>query len=460
VSTTQAQIVERAKVATSLVFVLAGGAFATWASRIPDVRIALDLTPGQLGLLLLCGSAGSLVGLPLAGWVASRIGTRNTVRLGATLTTSGLVGTGVAAGVLHDFWLTAAFLFVALAGIGQWDVAMNIEGAAVEHRLERNIMPRFHAAFSAGTVGMALIGAGLVAAHVPIAVHFAIAAVLLLGAAIVATRAFLPPEMDEALAGAGAAADEASAPVPTTAAAGTSATTATASAASDGHAPANSVATPVISARAAWLEPRTLLIGLVMLVAAFTEGTANDWISVAFVDGYDLPTWAGVLGFATFLSFMTIGRLIGASMLDRWGRVPVLRAMLIAAGFGSLMVVFGNPVLAYIGAAIWGFGVSLGFPVGISAASDDPRNAAVRVSVVSTIAYGAFLIGPPALGFLGDHWGILRALAVVSAMLILALLALPAVRKPEPQVARMTDAAEAATATLDSADNDRLRERT
>ena len=57
--------------------------------------------------------------------------------------------------------------------------------------------------------------------------------------------------------------------------------------------------------------------------------------------------------------------------------------------------------------------------------------AAVRVSVVSTIAYGAFLIGPPALGFLGDHWGVLRSLSVVSAMIILALLALPAMRQPE-----------------------------
>ncbi|MDO5711843.1 MAG: MFS transporter, partial [Micrococcales bacterium] len=167
------------------------------------------------------------------------------------------------------------------------------------------------------------------------------------------------------------------------------------------------------------------------LVAAFTEGAANDWISVAFVDGYDLPTWAGVLGFATFLSFMTLGRLVGASMLDRWGRTPVLRAMFIASGIGSLGVVFGTPALAYLGAAVWGFGVSLGFPVGMSAAADEPRHAAVRVSVVSTIAYGAFLIGPPGLGFLGDHWGVLRSLSVVSAMLLIALLALPAMRQPE-----------------------------
>lgn len=392
-SPTDVGIVERAKVATALIFVFAGGAFATWASRIPDVRAALDLTPGQLGILLLFGSSGSLVGLPLAGWVASRIGTRNTVLVGAALALVGLVGAGVGAGALHSFWVTAVFLFVALAGIGQWDVAMNLEGAAVEHQLGRNVMPRFHAAFSGGTVGSALVGAGAVALGVPFVAHFAVLAVLLGAGVVVASRAFLPAALD--------AADD--------------------SPHDEGE---------KVSAVGAWREPRTLLIGLVMLVAAFTEGTANDWIAVAFVDGHELPAWAGVLAFATFLSFMTVGRLVGASMLDRWGRVPVLRAMLVAAGLGSLCVVFGTPVLAYVGAAIWGFGVSLGFPVGISAASDEPRHAAARVSVVSTIAYGAFLIGPPALGFLGDHWGVLRSLIVVSGMLVVALVALPAMRRP------------------------------
>lgn len=390
--------VQKAKVATSIAFVLNGFTFATWASRIPDVRTALDLTPGDLGLLLLFGAAGSLIGLPLAGWVASRIGTRQTVLLGGALSLAGVAVVGVTAGVAHSYALTAMTLFVTMAGIGQWDVAMNLEGSAVEHHLKRNIMPRFHAGFSLGAVLAALFGAGLVALHVPFVVHFIVLAALIAAGLFVATRAFLPRSWETEI---------------------------------DAETATPEVEQSTLSARGAWLEPRTLLIGLVMLVAAFTEGAANDWISVAFVDGYDLPAWAGVLGFATFLSFMTLGRLVGANMLDRWGRIPVLRVMLVAAGIGSLGVVFGTPVTAFIGAAIWGFGVSLGFPVGMSAAADDPRRAAVRVSVVSTIAYGAFLIGPPALGFLGDHWGVLRSLSVVSAMIILALLALPAMRQPE-----------------------------
>jgi MFS family permease len=67
----------------------------------------------------------------------------------------------------------------------------------------------------------------------------------------------------------------------------------------------------------------------------------------------------------------------------------------------------------------------------MSAAADDPARAPARVSVVSTIGYAAFLAGPPLLGFLGDHVGVLRSLTVVGAVVLLALLVVPAVRAPE-----------------------------
>jgi MFS family permease len=187
---------------------------------------------------------------------------------------------------------------------------------------------------------------------------------------------------------------------------------------------------PAARTRSAWLEPRTLLIGLVTLVAAFTEGTANDWLAVAFVEGHDLPAWAGVLAFATFLSFMTVGRLLGTRWLDTYGRVPVLRVTFALAVLGSLLVVFGSPWLAFVGAAVWGVGVSLGFPVGMSASADDPARAGARMSVVATIGYLAFIAGPPALGFLGDHVGVLRSLLAVGTMALLVQLLLESVREP------------------------------
>ena len=165
-----------------------------------------------------------------------------------------------------------------------------------------------------------------------------------------------------------------------------------------------------------------------MLAASFAEGTANDWMSVAFVEGHHVDNALGVLALAVFLIFMTAGRVVGTGILDRYGRVVVLRTLFALAIIGSLMVIFGNVWIAYIGAAIWGVGASLGFPVGMSAAADDPQRAAARISVVSTIGYGAFLAGPPFLGFLGDHVGVLRALLFVTATAVIAAAVAPAAR--------------------------------
>jgi predicted MFS family arabinose efflux permease len=187
---------------------------------------------------------------------------------------------------------------------------------------------------------------------------------------------------------------------------------------------------------AAWRDPRTLLIGLTVLGFAFTEGSANDWIAVAFVDGYGESETVGALAFGVFVSAMTVGRLCGGSALERYGRVPVLRATALLALVGLALVLLGGSTpVALVGALLWGFGASLGFPVGMSAAADDPARAAVRVSVVSSIGYTAFLAGPPLIGLLAEGSGILTALSVVLGALALGLLASGATRPPVAVIA-------------------------
>jgi MFS family permease len=179
-----------------------------------------------------------------------------------------------------------------------------------------------------------------------------------------------------------------------------------------------------------------LLIGLMVLALALTEGTANDWLALALVDGYDVEHWVGVAGFAVFVTAMTLGRLGGPVLLDRFGRAPVLWSTMAAAGGGVVLIVFGQHVVVVVlGIVLWGLGASLGFPVGMSAAADDPRQAAARVSVVSTIGYAAFLAGPPLLGYVGDQVGTLHALLVVGVLLIPSALVVPSARhRPAGQV--------------------------
>jgi cyanate permease len=181
----------------------------------------------------------------------------------------------------------------------------------------------------------------------------------------------------------------------------------------------------------AWTEPRTLLIGLFVFAAAFTEGTGNDWLGVAVIDGYGAAPALGSLTFAVFLAAMTLGRWYGPAVIDRRGRVPTVRILAAIALVGLALVVFGGSLpVAIAGAALWGLGTSLGFPVGMSAAGDDPRHAAGRVSVAASIGYVAFLAGPPLIGFLGDEVGTLKALTATAGIVAVGLLASGALRPP------------------------------
>lgn len=373
-----------ARNAVGLTFFLNGLVFASWVSRIPEVRSSFGLTNGQLGLVLLAIALGSVLALPTTGAAINALGTVRIVRLGAAAATVGMVA--AALGLGHVLPLTVAGLFVYGLGIGVWDVAMNVEGAEVERGLRRTIMPRFHAGFSGGTVVGALGGALLIELDVPAVAH--LVGIVLVSIVLVwrSSPSFLPV--------------------------------------AERH---QETAT---SAARAWLEPRTLLIGVMVLALAMTEGTANDWLAVALVDGHDVSHAVGVAGFAVFVLAMTVGRFAGTGLIDRFGRVIVLWGTMALAGAGVLLIVLADqPALVVVGIVLWGVGASLGFPVGMSAAADDPVRAASRVSVVSTIGYAAFLAGPPLLGFVGDEVGTLKALLVVAVLLMPAALVVPAARE-------------------------------
>ena len=393
----------RARNAVAVVFALNGFAFASWVARIPEARAALGLSPGQLGILLLALSLGSVVALPTAGLWVHRLGAARVVAAAAIIDAVGLTVAGLGAGVAELPAVTAAGLLLLGYGSGTWDVAMNVEGAEVEHRIGRTIMPRFHAAFSLGTVAGAAVGAAAAGLGLPVAWHLGAAAVLVGVAPPLVVRGFLPAGTEEAPSGEDGASTR--------------------------------------GAWHAWAEPRTVAIGVMVLAMALTEGVANDWLAVALVDGYDVPAWVGASGFALFVAAMTAGRVGGTGLLDRFGRVPVLWSSMAVAGAGVLLVVLGQVGLVVVlGIVLWGLGASLGFPVGMSAAADEPAHAAARVSVVSTIGYTAFLAGPPVLGFLADEVGVLNALLLVAVLLVPSALVVPSARPMSAQGSASTPA--------------------
>ena len=398
--------------ATYIAFIGNGFAFASWASRIPQVRDRLHLTSQELGLVLLTLAAGSVIALLVAGVIVHRFHSRRTVAVMSVLLGAALAV--VALGYLGGVVPLVVGLFMYGFTTAAWDVAMNVQGAAVERLSGRAIMPRFHAGFSIGTVAGALVGAVMVALHISVTAHILAVAVVVAVVTPFAVRSFVPdiePDPDP---------DPAS---ELEADAGTRPARAVADAA---RVPGSSGAA---SALRRWLEPRTLLIGLVVLAFAFTEGAGNDWISLALIDGYQQPAVVGTLGFAVFLAAMTAGRWFSQGILARYGRVVVVRSQGVLAIAGVLLFVFGQATpVAFAALLLWGVGASLGFPVGMSAAADDPAAAAGRVSVVASIGYCAFLAGPPLIGYLGQNVTVLRALLAVAVVLALATLITGALR--------------------------------
>ena len=382
------------------IFFLSGLSLASWVARIPAIRDDTGLNTQGVGLVILSGSIASVLGLIAAPWLLARLGARAGM-IGALVTVSvGLVLVGVGGSVLPSVPLVVIGLALFGFGNGTVDVMMNVEGAEAEREIGKTVMPLMHAFFSFGTVAGAALAAAASAIALSVSVHLAIIAVLIAVAVVVAVR-FVPRRAEVG---------------------------------DDLHtdAPRPPWTERLRDNLSVWGDVRLLLIGVIMLGMSFAEGSANDWLALAVVDGHGYDETTGAIVFGVFTVAITAARVLGGPVLDRFGRVPVLRTLTIVGIVGLSLFIFGTePWMLIVGTALWGVGCSLGFPVGMSAAADDPHRAAARVSAVAMIGYTAFLAGPPLLGFLGQQFGILNALLVILFLLVLSFFAAPAARERE-----------------------------
>lgn len=379
--------------AVFVIFALNGFGISAWVARIPSVRDHLGITVAQVGILIFGISVGSVIGLILASHIVHWLGGRRSIRLAMIVAGVALAGVGFGTSVLSSFGVVLAALLLYGFCSAICDVAMNVEGAAVERASGRTIMPLFHASWSLGTVLGAGLGSAAAFAGIDPVWHLGVIGLLLIVAIPIVVR-FIPDDVQL---------DEHGTPA----------------------APAT-----FRDRMSIWLEPRTLLIGLIVLGMAFTEGSANDWLALGMVDDRGVDNGQGALLFGVFTVSMTLGRIVGGPLIDRVGRVVALRASGAAAAVGLAIVILVPSVpIAVVGIVLWGIGASLGFPMGMSAAGDDPARAAARVSAVATIGYVAFLVGPPLIGFVGNQIGILNALWIVLVLIVLSVLAAPAARE-------------------------------
>ena len=377
-----------------VVFAAGGFALAAWVSRTPAIRETLHASTTQMGWLIFAIAAGAIFGLTSAGVLVGRLGARPVIRAALFITAAGLAVVALGA-TLASFGVVLAGLLVFGLGFGTTDVSMNVAGAANERALGRTVMPHFHATYSIGTLLGAGVGVLAQQVGLPVGLHLLLAAVITVVAVALALR-WMPIGVGLVTSG-----------------------------------------EPKLTRTerlAVWRDPRTLLIGLMVLGMGLAEGAAEDWLPLATVDGYGVTETVAAALFGIFVVTMTVGRLFGVLLIDRFGRVATLRASAVVAAVGLVVVIFGPSVAtAAIGIALWGLGTSLGLPVGMSAAADDPRTAAARVSAAATVGYAAFLFGPPVLAFVGGHVGLLNSFLVVLGLVLVAGLIAPAAAPMSPK---------------------------
>lgn len=272
-------------------------------------------------------------------------------------------------------------------GSGLCEIALNIEGAAIEEITGHPVLPTLHGFFSLGAVVGSLIGLGLTAIDFPASWHLAGAALLMMGMALWAIpgvpfrQGIIVDKMDRT---------------------------------GDSQRQKKSV----------WRDSALILIATIVLATAFAEGSANDWLPILMVDSHGTSETLGSLVFTGFALTMTIGRFLGTPAVVKYGRPRVLQISMLLGFVGILGVVFApNVTLAGIAVVLWGLGAALGFPVAISSAGMSIDRPSQRVSAVTSGGYLAFLVGPPLLGFVGEHWGLSNALLIVAGFLAVAFIA-------------------------------------
>jgi MFS family permease len=369
----------RARIGVSIVFLVCGAAFASWAARVPAAQQRLGLTEGELAFGLFGLAAGSVLALVGAGALVTLIGSKRTSILGATVLCAGLPAVAAAS----DLGLFVAALAVLGAGNSLLDVGMNAHAARVEDAYGRPIFAGFHAFWNIGGLAGSGLAAASAAADVPIGVHFPIAAAVLLGAALGAPTAFL------------------------------------------------SGADPGASGPAFSLPGRALVpLGVIAFCGFLAEGTVNDWSAVLLTTAAGASESVASLGYFAFSITMIGVRLAADRFVGRAGAVPVIRvaAAVTVVGF-AIVVLAPVPAVGIAGFAVVGLGVAAIVPVAWSVAAQKEPNAPGRaIAAVATCGYLGFLVGPVLIGALASAIGLAGAVAVAGASALVVFLLAPSLR--------------------------------
>ena len=370
----------RKRLAVAAYYFVPGAVFASWASRIPDVKHILHLSNGQLGSVLFAIPIGQLLMMAFSGILVSKFGSKKMLVLSEILYAAVLVGIGCSSSVVH--------LILALVGFGMManlmNIATNTQACLVEKMYGRNIMSSFHGLWSLGGFAGGIIGAVFANTLLPIEVHFG--SILAISLLIVALGfRYLV---------------------------------------NDATAKAEEEDVPKFSFKT--IDPLLFLLGLMGFAGMFCEGTVYDWSSVYF-SSVVKPDEAFIrAGYVAGMGAMTLGRFLADGFVTKYGPSRVLKT---CGGLivGGLWLAAALPYLipATLGFLLVGLGISSSVPICYSIAGKlGTIKASIAITIVSSISFFGFLVGPPVIGWLSEATGLRIALSIAACLgIMIALLA-------------------------------------
>lgn len=380
----------RARFAVSALFFINGFTYTNAVPWLPVIKAQLGLSNTEFGLAIAAMPTGAILTGMLAGPLIHRFGSGRTA-VGSSLLTLGALPF---IALSQNWWMLAGTLFV-LGSADAWtDSAQNSHGLRVQRRYRRTIINTFHALWSMAAVAGGLLGASMAGSGTPILWHLGGVAALLLVVNLLVVGMLLPgPEHSEREDGSDTGAK------------------------GRVRFPARSVAL-------------LAMLSVLLMCAGGIEDSAASWGAVYMTSELSAPLFLAAMPFVACQAMMTVGRLLGDRVTDRFGPAAVGRACgLLAASGMALALLWEHPVAAVVGFGVMGLGVSTLFPLTLAAAGNIPGvRTGDGVTVVGWLGRAGFLGFPPLVGLLADSSDLGTALWVISAAGVGALLLAPALR--------------------------------
>jgi len=361
----------QARIATNILFFLNGISFASWASRIPDVKEFLKLGDAALGAVLFAMPIGSLSALPVAGLIINKFGSRKITLFSMLFYCVSMPLLGYADTTLQ----LAIALFIFGFGGDMLNISMNVQAVNVEKMQQRSIMSSFHAVFSVGFMVGAALGGFIDSENVSVFNHLTFIGFSDLLVGILIYRFLIKTDQQ------------------------------------------TDNAQPLFA-----LPDRGLvLLGIIAFCGMLSEGAMADWSTLYYKQVLNNSSGFATAGFTAFSVMMVIGRVFGDKIVNSFGLRKTLLINCLIVFLGMIIALISlNPISIVIGFGITGLGLSTIVPLIYSEAGHSKTmSAGVALAAISTVGIGGFLLGPVLIGFLSEFSSLRIAL---SSLIILGLL--------------------------------------